>query len=194
MTGRLETLAERRRITAEEAERAHRELMDAVVGELEQAGKVNVRALAAQAGIARATVYNELARRQQTRDTLSGNGHPPPPAPADGDLVDDRPRRPFTLIQSQVLEALADLAAERGAGEHVDRGERVEDVAKVLNGKRGKNVSVTYVRRILRELAEGYSPAPVTAVAARRGRTNFRLTPLELARRAGTNNAGAAGS
>lgn len=78
-TEQLEALADRRRSTAAAAEVAHRELLDAVVGELEVDADVEVKALAERAGISRQTIYNELSRRQQTRDSLSRNGGPVEP-------------------------------------------------------------------------------------------------------------------
>lgn len=190
MTSALETLAERRREAVEEAERAHRALLDAVVAELDQGTNVNVRKLAVTAGIARATVYNELGRRQQTRDALSGNGHPAP-APADDDAPRESAGYPSragdvytggTLVDSLILRALDELATE-DLNRHLDRGERVEDVRERVNAYRPRSpLGIQRVRETLSKLTRVIGPRPVVAVAARRGRTNYRLAKGELGR------------
>lgn len=65
------------------ADAAYRRLLDRVAAEAEQ-DDANILALAARARISRTTIYNELGRRQERRDGLSGNGAPVP-APADAD-------------------------------------------------------------------------------------------------------------
>lgn len=85
---------------------AHQATLDAVLEELaDDTG--NASAAAKAAGIARATVYNELARRQTTRDELEGAGGPPPPAPADPDPDTAVAELNLTPAQRMVLEALA---------------------------------------------------------------------------------------
>jgi hypothetical protein len=83
---RLEELADERERLAGLAEAAHRQLLDELVSILDAgAGLVNIAELAKRSRVSRATIYNELGRRQDTADVLSGNGHPPAPAPADTD-------------------------------------------------------------------------------------------------------------
>lgn len=65
------------------ADRAHQAVLDAVLAEVERNPDVNVRALARVAGVAHATVYNELARRRALAPV--GDSSAPAPAPADTD-------------------------------------------------------------------------------------------------------------
>lgn len=75
--------ARRRRLNAKRQYEAAHEL--ALNDALEAiAGGADVAEVARLVGVARGTIYNELARRQERRDELSSNG-PPPPAPADTD-------------------------------------------------------------------------------------------------------------
>jgi hypothetical protein len=75
---RIGTLAARRDRAVEEAAKAHRELLDAVLAAVDGDEEANVTDLAKRAKIARQTIYNELARRQDRRDQLSNGGGPPP--------------------------------------------------------------------------------------------------------------------
>jgi hypothetical protein len=82
---RIDELADRRDAAAAEAETAHRELVDAVVGRGNRDPDVNHTANAKRARISRQTLYNELGKRQEAADTLSSNGDTPAEAPADED-------------------------------------------------------------------------------------------------------------
>lgn len=90
---RLAAAGTRRAKTADDADRAHRAALDAVLAELDAAidrgERPNVKRAAELAGVSRQTVYNELARRQERRDQLSPNG-----APAAAPHDDDRERAP----------------------------------------------------------------------------------------------------
>lgn len=82
-TARLERLGRERTQAKARYEAAHRDTLEAILKEL--AGDASNAAAAARlTGIARATIYNELARRQQTRDDLEP-ARPPAPAPHDDD-------------------------------------------------------------------------------------------------------------
>lgn len=91
----LEALATLHRRARNKADRLYAELLDRVVEEAQAEG-ANVRAIADRAGIARGTIYNELGRRQERRDELSGNGAPAP-APADVDLTEAQERVTRTI-------------------------------------------------------------------------------------------------
>ena len=95
----LATLAGRRDRALAKYEEAHRAVLDRVLAEAEAGG--NVKALAEEAGIARATVYNELARREERRAALGPQDPPPDPAPADVDVDDLSP------VMVEVLDELA---------------------------------------------------------------------------------------
>lgn len=189
----LAKLRERREAADAAAASAYAELLNRVL-ELAAAPGANVTTIALEAGIARATVYNELARRQEHRDTLEERP-PVPPAPADDEpdepkVLGGDPSRAggrFTLIQTQVLGALEDLHGTAGGTNDYRPGDlagvRVERIAARVNERRRRRVSDRYVRGILNELVDGFDPAPVERVPARRGRTNYRLTDAELARR-----------
>lgn len=86
---RLERLALIRSKRAAALDLAHGKLIDRLERELNRDGDVNISRVAELAGVTRATIYNTLARRQERRDELSGNGGAPAPAPADGDLEGD---------------------------------------------------------------------------------------------------------
>lgn len=110
---RLERLGERRSATRGIADRVHRDTLDAILEEL--SGDASNAAQAARlTGVARATIYNELARRQQTRDELEPAGAPATPPHDDDDANGHRPR--LSAAQARALVELLEGRTPSGFG------------------------------------------------------------------------------
>lgn len=101
-TDRLARLGSERVLAKRRYEQSHRRTLDAILEEL-AGDSSNAAAAARLTGIARATIYNELARRQQTRDELEPRSTTTPPHDDDGG-TNGRPK-----LSASARRALVDL-------------------------------------------------------------------------------------